>query len=107
MKINNWLMGLIVLVVIFGGIAGTMAFNLWSTEGSGGGQGRGGGQVPVTFKVGEFAWEYNPADIRGSYSFGHIEMPARDIKIRDFAVDKGLEFGIIKEALQAKVNALQ
>ena len=66
MKIKNWHMGLIVLIVIFGGIAMTMAFNLWKTEGS------GGSRIPVTFKVGEFAGEYNPADIRGSYSFGHI-----------------------------------
>jgi len=72
MKIKNWHMGLIVLIVIFGGIAGTMAFNLWNTEGGGGGQGSGGGGVPVTFKVGEFAGKYNPADIRGSYSFGNI-----------------------------------
>jgi len=73
MKIKNWHMGLVVLIVIFGGIGGTMAFNLWNTEGGGkGGQGSGGGKVPVTFKVGEFAGEYNPADIRGSYSFRHI-----------------------------------
>ncbi len=72
MKIKSWHMGLIVLIVIFGGIAGTMAFNLWNTEGGGGGQGTGGSRVPVTFKVGEFAGEYNPADIRGSYSFGYI-----------------------------------
>ena len=56
-------MGLIVLIVIFGGIAGSMTFNLWKTEGSG---------VPIKFKVGEFTGEYNPADIRGSYSFGYI-----------------------------------
>ena len=65
-------MGLVVLVVIFGGIGGTMAFNLWNTEGGGNGQGNGGVQIPVTFQVGEFAGEYNPADIRGSYSFGHV-----------------------------------
>jgi hypothetical protein len=72
MKIKSWHMGLIVLIVIFGGIGGTMAFNLWNTEGGGGGQGNGGSKVPVTFKVGEFAEEYNPADIRGSYNFRHI-----------------------------------
>jgi len=72
MKIKSWHMGLIVLVLIFGGIAVTMAFNLWNTEGGGSGQGTGGSMVPVTFKVGEFAGEYNPADIRGSYSFGNI-----------------------------------
>jgi hypothetical protein len=72
MKIKNWHMGLIVLVVIFGGIAGTMAFNLWNTEGGGGGHGGESSRVPVTFKSGEFAGEYNPDDIRGSYSFGNI-----------------------------------
>ncbi len=71
-------MGLVVFIVIFGGIAMTMAFNLWKTEGGGGGQGGGGSQgtggvqIPVTLKVGEFAGEYNPADIRGSNSFGNI-----------------------------------
>jgi len=82
-------MGLIVLIVIFGGIAMTMAFNLWKTEGGGGGQGSGGGQVPVTFKEGEFAGQYNPADIRGSYSFGHIselfEIPLTEL---------GMAFGL-------------
>ncbi len=83
MKIKSWHMGLIVLIVIFGGIAGTMAFNFWNTRGGGGGQGSGDSMVPATFKVGEFAGEYNPADIRGSYSFGHIselwEMPLTDL----------------------------
>ena len=63
MKINNWLMGLLVLVLIFGGIGGSMAFNLWKTEGS---------RVPAKYGSGNFAGEYNPADIRGSYSFGDI-----------------------------------
>ena len=85
MKIKNWHMGIIVLIVIFGGIAGTMAFNLWNTEGGGGGQGTGRSMVPVTFKVGEFTGEYNPADIRGSYSFGHIselwEIPLAELGI--------------------------
>ncbi len=84
MKIKNWHMGLIVLIVIFGGIAMTMAFNLWKTEGGGGGNGSGDSRVPVTFKVGEFAGEYNPADIRGSYSFGHIselwEVPLAELR---------------------------
>ena len=76
MRIRNWHMGLIVLIVIFGGIAMAMAFNLWETEGGGDGQGAmegsGDGQgtlgilVPVTFGIGEFAGEYNPADLRGS-----------------------------------------
>ena len=91
MKIKNWHMRLIVLIVIFGGIGGTMAFNIWNTEGGRDGQGEGGGQIPpVTFKVGEFAGEYNPADIRGSYSFGHISELWK-IPLTDLGTAFGLE----------------
>ena len=90
MKIKNWHMGLIVLIVIFGGIAGTMVFNLWKTEGGGGGQGNGGNKVPVTFKVGEFAGEYNPADIRGSYSFENISK-LWEIPLAELGTAFGLE----------------
>jgi hypothetical protein len=54
----------IVLVVFVIGIGGTMLLNLWQTTSS---------KVPATYTSGEFAGEYNPADIRGSYSFGDIE----------------------------------
>ena len=54
----------IVLVVFVVGIGGTMLLNLWQTTSS---------KVPATYTSGEFAGEYNPADIRGSYSFGDIE----------------------------------
>jgi len=54
----------IVLVVFILGIGATMFFGLWQTASS---------KVPATYTEGEFAGEYNPADIRGSYSFGDIE----------------------------------
>jgi hypothetical protein len=54
----------IVLAVFIIGIGGTMILNLWQTTSS---------KVPATYTTGEFAGEYNPADIRGSYSFGDIE----------------------------------
>ncbi len=54
----------IVLAVFIIGIGGTMIFNLWQTKSS---------KIPATYTSGEFAGEYNPADIRGSYSFGDIE----------------------------------
>lgn len=89
MKIKNWHMGLIVLTVIFGGIAGTMALNFWNTEGGGGSQGTGSSRVPITFQIGEFAGEYNPADLRGSYSFGHIS------ELFEIALDElGTAFGL-------------
>jgi len=104
MKIKNWHMGLIVLIVIFGGIAGTMAFNLWNTEGGGGGQGTGRSRVPVTFKVGEFAGEYNPADIRGSYSFGHIS-ELWEIPLTELGAAFGLE--AIENLADFKCNDLE
>lgn len=54
----------IVLVVFILGIGGTMIFGLWQTTSS---------KVPAAYTEGKFAGEYNPADIRGSYSFGDIE----------------------------------
>jgi len=54
----------IVLVVFIIGIGGTIFLGLWQTTSS---------KVPATYAEGEFAGEYNPADIRGSYSFGDIE----------------------------------
>jgi hypothetical protein len=54
----------IVLAVFILGIGGTMFFGVWQTTSS---------KVPATYTEGEFAGEYNPADIRGSYSFGDIE----------------------------------
>lgn len=56
------------------GIGGTMAFNLWQTEGS---------KIPARYSKGEFAGEYDPADIRGSYTFADITaafgVPADDL----------------------------
>ena len=54
---------IIILVTIFGGIALASAMGWWATESS---------KVPVAFAEGEFAGQANPADIRGSYTFGDI-----------------------------------
>jgi hypothetical protein len=54
----------VVLAVFIIGIGVTMILNLWQTTSS---------KIPATYTEGEFAGEYNPADIRGSYSFGDIE----------------------------------
>jgi hypothetical protein len=54
----------LIFVVLFGGIAFTTAMGWWATEST---------KEPVTFTEGEFAGLPNPADIRGSYTFGDIE----------------------------------
>ncbi len=63
-KLRTRLLAPIVLVVFFAGIGLSMAFNLWITEST---------KVPAAYTEGEFEGQYNPADIRGSYSLGDIE----------------------------------
>ena len=80
MKLKSNLLGVIVLTVLFGGIALTTALNLWTTETA---------KVPVKFDTGEAAGEYNPEDIRGSYAFGDIS-ELFDIPLDDLATAFGL-----------------
>lgn len=60
MKIKSFTMGIIILLVIFGGIGATIATDLWTTTTD---------KKPAKFTSGEFEGNYNPADIRGSYTF--------------------------------------
>ncbi|MBN8580392.1 MAG: hypothetical protein J0L96_06940 [Anaerolineae bacterium] len=50
-------------VILFGGIALSSAMGWWATEST---------KKPTTFTEGGFAGLANPADIRGSYTFGDI-----------------------------------
>jgi len=63
MTITSKRLAVIVLVMLFGGIAFSSVMGWWVTEST---------KEPITFTEGEFAGEANPADIRGSYTFGDI-----------------------------------
>ncbi len=63
MKITPRLMAIFVVVVLFGGILVSMVLGEWTTKNT---------KEPLKFSEGEFAGEYNPADIRGSYTFGDV-----------------------------------
>jgi hypothetical protein len=63
MTLTSRPLALIVLVMFLGGIAISSAMGWWATEST---------KVPVTFSEGEFAGQADPADIRGSYTFGDI-----------------------------------
>lgn len=63
MKIKTLTMGILIFVIIFGGIGATLAVDLWSTTSE---------KIPVKYKDGEFSGSYNPADIRGSYTFAEV-----------------------------------
>ncbi len=63
MRINSkWLAGIIV-VILFGGIALSAIPGWWTTESS---------KIPKSYVSGDFTGSYNPADIRGSYTFGEV-----------------------------------
>ena len=74
MKINSKTLGLSIFVIFFGAILFTTLMGWWQTETN---------KVPVKFEAGEAAGEYNPADIRGSYTFGDVsqlfEIPLEDL----------------------------
>ena len=75
MKLTSQPLAAIVFVIFFGGIALTSALGWFHTSTT---------KVPVTYTEGEFAGQYNPADIRGSYVFGDISslfgVPLEDLQ---------------------------
>lgn len=64
MNLTSKPLAAIILIILFGGVAFTTAMGWWATESS---------KLPATYTEGEFAGQSNPADIRGSYTFGDIE----------------------------------
>lgn len=73
MKIKTSAVAIIIFASIFGAIAITSAFGLWTTVNT---------KEPARYTTGEFAGKYNPADIRGSYTFGEIS-DLFDISLED------------------------
>jgi len=63
MRLKSIPLGILIFFILFGGIAFTSAMNWWQTESS---------KIPARYTEGEAAGQYNPADIRGSYTFGDI-----------------------------------
>jgi len=63
MKLHNKHVGLLILSSFILGISLSMFTGYWATESS---------KVPAKYSDGAFEDEYNPADIRGSYSFSDI-----------------------------------
>ena len=76
MRITPRWMAVFIVTVLFGGILLSIALGEWTTKST---------KEPLTFAEGEFAGEYNPADIRGSYTFGDIS-ELFDIPLEDLAV---------------------
>ncbi|BBB48246.1 hypothetical protein [Pelolinea submarina] len=64
MKLKSNVLAISVLVILFGGILLSSGLGWWQTESS---------KEAATFTEGEFAGMPNPADIRGSYTFGDVQ----------------------------------
>lgn len=114
MKLNSKILGVIVMVVIFGGIALSSALGYWNTENSGGGgqgemagSGSGGGEAE---------------SIRGRTTFQDLldlglsqktierviggPMPETFTKVKDYCTAQGLDFEAIKDDLQEEIDKL-
>jgi hypothetical protein len=66
---------IIIFLIVFSGIELAKITGYWRTESL---------KIPIKIKTGEFAGEYNPEDIRGSYRFSDIakyfEIPLEDLQ---------------------------
>lgn len=69
MKIKPIWLALLTLVIIFGGIGIAQLTNLWSTDSGEGGNGGGNGRSRTVE-----AGEYDPDEIRGSFSFETVSV---------------------------------
>lgn len=63
MTLTSKPLALLVFIIMFGGIGLSSAFGWWETEST---------KEPARYTEGEFAGQANPADIRGSYTFGDV-----------------------------------
>jgi len=76
MRITPRWMAVFVVTVLFGGILVSMGLGEWTTKTN---------KEPLKFTEGKYAGENNPADIRGSYTFGDVSR-LFDIPLEDLAV---------------------
>ncbi len=90
MKLKTTTLAVILILVLFGGIAAADAAGFWSTEND---------KQPAKFSEGEFAGEYMPEDIRGSYTFEEvatlfeIDLP---VLYQAFGIDPATDGTVIK-----------
>jgi len=63
MKLRSPQIAILSFLFVFGGILISMLAGAWQSESS---------KIPAAYTSGEFEGEYNPADIRGSYTFSDI-----------------------------------
>ena len=92
MKLNSYTLAVLVIVLLFGGISFSSVMNWWQTEST---------KVAATYTDGEFAGQANPADIRGSYTFGDVNKNF-GVPLADLAVAFRLPEDVDPAAFQVK-----
>ena len=89
-NIKSKMVGIVIFLVIFGGIGCTILFGMWATKSD---------KQPVKYAAGEFSGKYNPADIRGSYTFEEVS-ELFDIELNilyeAFQIPQGTDAAIFK-----------
>ena len=90
MKIKSIILAVVIPVVILGGMALTNALDLAESETD---------REPVKFETGEAAGEYNPEDIRGSYTFDDVsrlfEIPVEELRAA-FGLPEGVNLSVFR-----------
>lgn len=96
MKLNSKIIAVILVTVLFGGIGITKVLGVWQTEST---------KIPAKYIDGEFAGQYNPEDIRGSYALQDITN-AFDIPVETLAKAFGIRTGDPASALVKDLEPL-
>ncbi len=109
MKLNSKILGILILVVVFGGIAISSALGYWNTEGGGGGYGQGG-------KAGVESGDEAAEMVRGRTTFQDLldlgltqevieqiigtPMPDPSVRVNLYCEEQGLDFESIRAELE-------
>lgn len=84
MKIKPQITIILSIFIVLAGIAITSALGLWATQST---------KIPEKFKEEELSGQYNPSDIRGSYTFSEIsnlfKIPLEDLSAAFLVEESG------------------
>jgi len=100
MRMKAWVLGVAAVGIMFGSVLISDALGYWQTEST---------KTPAVIQTGEFAGEADPADIRGSYSFGDVEAAFNikaEILAEAFGVDAAEAEGFQLKSLETFYAAL-
>lgn len=108
MRLNSKVIAVVLVAVLFGGIGISKALGVWRTESS---------RIPAKYTNGEFAGQYNPEDIRGSFALQDIsnafEVPvetlaqAFGITVSDPASFQVKDLGTLYADLEAQGTSIE